>query len=68
MTVIGTLGDERVIVSAHGEDAVCLTVTDPRFGRLATVRLDHHQAARLANALDRHLVDAAGGVPAPPEG
>ena len=48
--------------SALGDEIVCLHISDPTFGRIATVRLDHHQAALLANPLDRRLVDAAGGM------
>jgi hypothetical protein len=62
MTAIPTTGDERITVSALGDETVSLHISDPAFGRLATVRLDHHQAAQLANALDRRLVDAAGGI------
>jgi hypothetical protein len=62
MTAIRTTGDERITVSALGEETVCLHVSDSTFGRLATVRLDHSQAAQLANALDRRLVDAAAGL------
>jgi hypothetical protein len=62
MPAIPTTGDERITVSALGDETVCLHISDPTFGRVATVRLDHRQAARLANALDRRLVDAAGGI------
>ena len=66
MVTIETSGGERIAVT-HGDDTVCVAVTAPRFGRIATVRLDHRQAAQLAAALDRGLVHAAGGVPATPE-
>jgi len=66
MATIETSGGETIAVAAHG-DTVCVAVTAPRFGRIATVRLDHRQAAQLAAALDRRLVDAAGGIPATPE-
>ena len=62
MAAIPTTGDERITVSALGDEIVCLHISDPNFGRLASVRLDHQQAAQLANALDRRLVDAAGGM------
>ena len=48
--------------SALGDEIVCLHISDPTFSRLATVRLDRHQAAQLANALDRRLVHSAGGM------
>ena len=67
MATIETTGDETMAVAAHGDDTVCVAVTAPRLGRIATVRLAHRQAAQLAAALDRRLVDAAGGVPATPE-
>jgi hypothetical protein len=67
MAKIETSGGEAIAVAAHGDDPVCIAVTDPCFGRIATVRLDHRQAAQLAAALDQRLVDAAGGVPATPE-
>ena len=68
MATIPTAGDESIRVAAHGSAELHLIVDDPQFGRIASVRIDHHQAALLASALDRHLVDAAGGVPAGPEG
>ena len=67
MAKIETSGGETIAVAAHGDDTVCVAVTAPRFGRIATVRLDERQAAQLAAALDRRLVDAAGGIPATPE-
>jgi len=68
MTAIPTDGDEVITISALGEELVCLHVSDPTFGRVATVRLDLRQAAQLANALDARLVDAAGGFPAITDG
>lgn len=46
-------------VSACGAEYVLMEVTDPAFGRIARVRLDHSQAAQLANAIDDRLVDSA---------
>jgi hypothetical protein len=68
LTSIGTCGGEELLISAHGAETVCLTITEPRFGSVARVRLEHHQAAALANALDQHLVDATDGIPAGSEG
>jgi hypothetical protein len=68
MAAIETIGPEQLTVCAQGHEAVSIAVDDPTFGRIATVRLDHRQAARLATALDQRLVDAAGGVPATPDG
>ena len=51
MATIETSGGETIAVAAHG-DTVCVAVTAPRFGRIATVRLDQRQAAQLAAALD----------------
>lgn len=65
MTRIETLGGEEMAVADHGGEALRLTVIDPEFGRIATIRLDHGQAARLASALDERLVAGAGGVPDP---
>jgi hypothetical protein len=67
MATIETMGGEEVRVCDSGAEALRLTVTDPRFGRIATVRLDHVQAARLASALDQRLIAAAGGSPVAPE-
>jgi hypothetical protein len=60
MTSIETAGDEQILVARHGHEAVALVVTDPYFGRIATVRIDHAQAEELADALDR--ARAAGGA------
>lgn len=60
MTSIETSGDEQILVASHGHEAVALVVTDPYFGRIATVRIDHAQAEELADALDR--ARAAGGA------
>jgi hypothetical protein len=59
MTAVTTLGDEEVRVSDCGDDSLVVEITDPAFGRIARVRIDHTQAARLANALDERLVTAA---------
>jgi hypothetical protein len=67
MATIETQGDESIAVGEHGDGVVRLTVSDPCFGRIAAVRLDHAQAARLASALDERLVAAAGGTPLAPE-
>ncbi len=48
---IDTVGEQRVLVSRFGEDTVLVAVDDPRFGRIATVRLDAEQAGDLAAAL-----------------
>jgi hypothetical protein len=68
MAAIETNGAEQLTVCAHGPHDVCIAIDDPAFGRIATVRLDHRQAALLASAIDERLVDAAGGVPATPDG
>ncbi len=51
---IGTTGDEQVLVHPFRDDRVILAVEDPRFGRIATVRLDAAQAIDLAEALLRN--------------
>lgn len=48
---IETLGDERVEVTAQGDDVINVAVDDPFFGRIATVRLTPGQAATLIEAL-----------------
>ena len=53
MTSIETAGDEQILVTRHGHEALALVVTDPYFGRIAAVRIDHAQAEELADALDR---------------
>ena len=53
MTSIDTTGDEQILVARHGHEALALVVTDPYFGRIATVRIDNAQAEELAAALDR---------------
>ena len=67
MATISTTGDELIRVAAHGDAALSVLIDDPAFGRIATVRLDHQQAAQLASALDDLLVDAAGQIPAAPD-
>jgi len=62
MMQIETLGGEEIGVGRQGHDAVLIAVTDPEFGRIATVRLGHRQAAQLADAIDDSLVAAAGGA------
>ena len=51
---IATTGDERMLVEPFRDDTVLLAVDDPRFGRIATVRLDADQAHELAAALLRN--------------
>ena len=58
MDTIDTAGNEHVLVSHAGEDAVLLAVHDPYFGRIATVRLDNEQAFDLAVALSERILDA----------
>ena len=53
MAAIETLGGEDVRVIEHGHDAVRIAIDHPYFGRIATVRLDHSQAADLIEALAR---------------
>ncbi len=62
MMEIETLGGEEIRVGRQGHDTILVAVTDPEFGRIATVRLSHRQAAQLAGALDDTLVAAAGGA------
>ena len=57
MAPINTLTGERLHVNHHGPDAITLNVTDPRFGRVATVRLGHDDAVELASALTGLLLD-----------
>jgi hypothetical protein len=64
MHSIDSIGDERLLVSHHGHDALAISVTDPRFGGLATVRLSRDQAVELASALTGMLLDL-GHRPAP---
>ncbi len=64
MAEFASLGDEAVMLSAHGEDTVALAVTHPDFGRVSTVRLDSETAAELAGALTCLLLDRS-GVPEP---
>ena len=51
---ISTLADERILVASHGHDSIRISVTDPYFGRIATVRIDAGQAAALADLLAAH--------------
>ena len=53
MASIETLGEEEIRVLDHGHDSVRIAITHPYFGRIATVRIDHAQAADLIEALDR---------------
>ena len=53
-TEIGTMGDESILVASHGHDAIRIAVNDPRFGRIATVRIDPDQATHLAALLAAH--------------
>lgn len=48
---VPTLGGEQVLVAGHDREAIRLAVTDPYFGRIATIRLDPLQASELAQAL-----------------
>jgi hypothetical protein len=57
MSQIEALSGERLLVHHHGHEAITLGVADPRFGRVATVRLDHDAAAELAAALTGMLLD-----------
>jgi len=59
-----SLGEEAVMLSAHGQDTVSIAVTHPDFGRVSTVRLDTETAAELAGALTGLLLDR-GAVPDP---
>jgi hypothetical protein len=51
---IPTLADERILVASHGDDAIRISVIDPYFGGIATVRIDADQAAELAEVLAAH--------------
>ena len=62
MTPIETLTGERLHVNHHGHEALSLAVTDPRFGRVARVKMDHEAAVELAATLTGLLMDR-GHVP-----
>ena len=49
------MGEESVVVAIHGNDAIRIAVDDPRFGRIATVRVDPDQAVQLAALLTAHV-------------
>ena len=51
LSKIDTMTGEHLLVAAHGHDIVTVSVSDPRFGRIAHVRLTHDQVATLAGAL-----------------
>jgi hypothetical protein len=51
MRDVDTLGAERLLIAAAGDEAVSLCVTHPRFGRVAAVRLDLSQTRELVAAL-----------------
>ena len=53
MASIETLAKEEIRVLDHGHDSVRIAITHPYFGRIATVRIDHDQAADLIEALAR---------------
>ena len=56
MASIPTIDGGDVLVSSRGRDEVRLTVTDPMFGTIATIKLEHRHAAMLASAIDVQLV------------
>jgi len=45
MDRVDTLGDETILVQPFGVDNALVAVSDPQFGRIATVRLDATQIA-----------------------
>jgi len=51
MQDLDTLGEERLLIAAAGDDAVRVCVIHPQFGRIATVRLDLIQTDELVTAL-----------------
>lgn len=67
MASIPTSDGGDVLVSSRGRDEVRLTVTDPMFGTIATIKLQHRDAAMLASAIDVQLVAATSATQAPPE-
>jgi uncharacterized protein (DUF736 family) len=51
MRQIDTLGNEQLVVSPQGNEAVVVALEDPFFGRIATVRLAPEQASAFIEAL-----------------
>jgi|tagenome__1003787_1003787.scaffolds.fasta_scaffold20906667_3 hypothetical protein len=51
MRAVETLGQEHFLVTPVGDGEILVTVDDPQFGRIASVRLGPEQAKSLIQAL-----------------
>lgn len=63
MHIIGTTSGEDVVVAAHGEDHVTVSVRCPDFGGISRVRLSRDETAALAGSLTAVVLDLGAGSP-----